>query len=193
MHPAVRAAVQRIADEANQLVSRAEGIREFRIMNRDPTEEDGYLTPAQDSPCEGAAVISPPTWDEMYGRVTATTSDSLVPTAGLRRRADGATREVRPGDRASGRVRRISRPSVRPSSVTKQPSAWASCGTGRRDDPGNTREPCGSRRDSQETGGIRESTKREGAPTRLRSTAEELARRMLQGRSSARRKEARVA
>jgi len=49
VHPAVRAAVQKLVDEANQLVSRAEGIREFRIMNRDLTEADGYLTPSSTS------------------------------------------------------------------------------------------------------------------------------------------------
>ncbi|PWZ72359.1 hypothetical protein DD902_13385, partial [Staphylococcus pseudintermedius] len=47
VHPAVRAAIQRIIDEANQLVSRAEAIREFRIMGKDLTEADGYLTPSQ--------------------------------------------------------------------------------------------------------------------------------------------------
>ena len=90
VHPAVRAAVQRIVDEANQLVSRAEGIREFRIMNRDLTEEDGYLTPlAQDSPCEGAAGFL-----LLCGRNVRPGHRHhvgfAVPSAGLRRRADGA-------------------------------------------------------------------------------------------------------
>ena len=77
MHPAVRAAVQRIVDEANQLVSRAEGIREFRIMNRDLTEEDGYLTPSHKIRRAKVLQDFSSYVDEMYGRVTATTSDSL--------------------------------------------------------------------------------------------------------------------
>lgn len=77
VHPAVRAAVQRIVDEANQLVSRAEGIREFRIMNRDLTEEDGYLTPSHKIRRAKVLEDFSSYVDEMYGRVTATTSDSL--------------------------------------------------------------------------------------------------------------------
>lgn len=77
VHPAVRAAVQRIVDEANQLVSRAEGIREFRIMNRDLTEEDGYLTPSHKIRRAKVLQDFSSYVDEMYGRVTATTSDSL--------------------------------------------------------------------------------------------------------------------
>lgn len=77
VHPAVRAAVQRIVDETNQLVSRAEGIREFRIMNRDLTEEDGYLTPSHKIRRAKVLQDFSSYVDEMYGRVTATTSDSL--------------------------------------------------------------------------------------------------------------------
>lgn len=77
VHPAVRAAVQRIVDEANQLVSRAEGIREFRIMNRDLTEEDGYLTPSHKIRRAKVLQDFSSYVDEMYGKVTATTSDSL--------------------------------------------------------------------------------------------------------------------
>ena len=77
VHPAVRAAVQRIVDEANQLVSRAKGIREFRIMNRDLTEEDGYLTPSHKIRRAKVLQDFSSYVDEMYGRVTATTSDSL--------------------------------------------------------------------------------------------------------------------
>ena len=77
VHPAVRAAVQRIVDEANQLVSRAEGIREFRIMNRDLTEEDGYLTPSHKIRRAKVLQDFSSYVDEMYGRVTATTSDSM--------------------------------------------------------------------------------------------------------------------
>ena len=39
VHPAVRAAIQKLVDEANQLVSRAEGIREFRIMQEYAAEQ----------------------------------------------------------------------------------------------------------------------------------------------------------
>ena len=77
VHPAVRAAIQKLVDEANQLVSRAEGIREFRIMNRDLTEEDGYLTPSHKIRRAKVLQDFSSYVDEMYGRVTATTSDSL--------------------------------------------------------------------------------------------------------------------
>ncbi|MFW0155183.1 AMP-dependent synthetase/ligase [Rothia sp. P6271] len=47
INPKVREAIQKFIDEANTFVSRAESIREFRIMNRDFTEEEGHLTPSQ--------------------------------------------------------------------------------------------------------------------------------------------------
>ncbi|WP_313987572.1 AMP-binding protein [uncultured Rothia sp.] len=78
VHPAVRAAVQKLVDEANQLVSRAEGIREFRIMNRDLTEEDGYLTPSQKLRRAKILQDFSSYVDEMYGKVSDSTSDSLA-------------------------------------------------------------------------------------------------------------------
>jgi len=44
--PELRAAVQEAIDGANRAVSRAEGIRVFRILPRDFTEENGELTPS---------------------------------------------------------------------------------------------------------------------------------------------------
>ncbi|MFE3829240.1 AMP-dependent synthetase/ligase [Streptomyces sp. NPDC059092] len=41
----LRAALQRAIDEANRLVSRAESIRRFRVLERDFTEAGGHLTP----------------------------------------------------------------------------------------------------------------------------------------------------
>lgn len=78
VHPAVRAAVQKLVDEANQLVSRAEGIREFRIMSRDLTEEDGYLTPSQKLRRAKILQDFSSYVDEMYGKVSDSTSDSLA-------------------------------------------------------------------------------------------------------------------
>ena len=78
VHPAVRAAVQRIIDEANQLVSRAEGIREFRIMNRDLTEEEGHLTPSQKLRRAKILQDFSSYVDEMYGKMADSTSDSLA-------------------------------------------------------------------------------------------------------------------
>ncbi len=43
---AVRAEVQKYIDEANKTVSRAESIREFRLVEQDFTEESGHLTPS---------------------------------------------------------------------------------------------------------------------------------------------------
>lgn len=78
VHPAVRAAIQKLVDEANQLVSRAEGIREFRIMNRDLTEEDGYLTPSQKLRRAKILQDFSSYVDEMYGKISDSTSDSLA-------------------------------------------------------------------------------------------------------------------
>lgn len=78
VHPAVRAAIQKLVDEANQLVSRAEGIREFRIMNRDLTEEDGYLTPSHKIRRAKVLQDFSSYVDEMYGKVSDSTSDSLA-------------------------------------------------------------------------------------------------------------------
>ena len=78
VHPAVRAAIQKLVDEANQLVSRAEGIREFRIMNRDLTEEDGYLTPSQKLRRAKILQDFSAYVDEMYGKISDSTSDSLA-------------------------------------------------------------------------------------------------------------------
>lgn len=44
--PDVLATIERAIARANKQVSRAESIREFRILDRDFTEEDGYLTPS---------------------------------------------------------------------------------------------------------------------------------------------------
>lgn len=45
-HPAVREHVQALIDKANESVSRAESIREFRIADRDFTIEAGQMTPS---------------------------------------------------------------------------------------------------------------------------------------------------
>lgn len=44
--PDVVATIERAIGRANKQVSRAESIREFRILDRDFTEEEGYLTPS---------------------------------------------------------------------------------------------------------------------------------------------------
>ncbi|HAY86816.1 MAG TPA: long-chain fatty acid--CoA ligase, partial [Micrococcus luteus] len=43
---AVRRHIQEAVDKANSLVSRAEGIREFRILDRDFSLEEGHVTPS---------------------------------------------------------------------------------------------------------------------------------------------------
>ena len=42
----VRVALQRAVDEANALVSQAESIRSFVVLDADFTEESGHLTPS---------------------------------------------------------------------------------------------------------------------------------------------------
>jgi len=44
--PELRAAIQEAVDDANQAVSRAESIREFRILPADFTVAGGELTPS---------------------------------------------------------------------------------------------------------------------------------------------------
>ena len=77
VHPAVRAAVQRIIDEANQLVSRAEAIREFRIMGKDLTEADGYLTPSQKLKRAKILQDFSAYIDDIYNRVSESANDKL--------------------------------------------------------------------------------------------------------------------
>ncbi|WP_043446993.1 AMP-dependent synthetase/ligase [Arthrobacter sp. L77] len=45
-HPAVLAEIQVLVDQANSTVSRAEAIKEFRIVTTDFTESTGHLTPS---------------------------------------------------------------------------------------------------------------------------------------------------
>ncbi len=45
-HPTVRQHIQKLIDKANESVSRAESIREFRIADRDFTIEAGQMTPS---------------------------------------------------------------------------------------------------------------------------------------------------
>jgi long-chain acyl-CoA synthetase len=44
-HEDVRAEVERAIEDANETVSRAESIREFRILRRELSQEQGELTP----------------------------------------------------------------------------------------------------------------------------------------------------
>ncbi|KQR02272.1 long-chain fatty acid--CoA ligase [Arthrobacter sp. Leaf141] len=54
--PAIRAAVQEAVDQANQLVSTAESIRSFALLDADFTVESGHLTPSLK--LKRAAVVS---------------------------------------------------------------------------------------------------------------------------------------
>ena len=42
----MRAHIQAAVDRANATVSRAEGIREFRILDRDFSQDEGHMTPS---------------------------------------------------------------------------------------------------------------------------------------------------
>jgi long-chain acyl-CoA synthetase len=44
--PGLLTEIQAAVDDANKAVSRAEGIRRFRVLAGDFTEQDGYLTPS---------------------------------------------------------------------------------------------------------------------------------------------------
>jgi long-chain acyl-CoA synthetase len=44
--PELHTELQAAVDEANKAVSRAEGVRRFRVLPGDFTEQNGYLTPS---------------------------------------------------------------------------------------------------------------------------------------------------
>ena len=65
--PIVVAAIQNAIDEANKLVSRAESIRKFVVIDRELTEASGHLTPSLK--LKRSVVMSDFAWavDEIYG------------------------------------------------------------------------------------------------------------------------------
>lgn len=65
-HPAVLEHVQRLIDKANESVSRAESIREFRIADRDFTIEAGQMTPSMKIRREAILRDFQPLVDDIY-------------------------------------------------------------------------------------------------------------------------------
>jgi len=65
--PIVVAAIQNAIDEANKLVSRAESIRKFVVIDRELTEASGHLTPSLK--LKRSVVMNDFAWavDEIYG------------------------------------------------------------------------------------------------------------------------------
>lgn len=78
VNPAVLAEVQRAVDEANTLVSRAESIRKFVVLDTDFTEASGHLTPKL-SIKRGVIVKDfAPVIEGIYNAAPATEGQSLV-------------------------------------------------------------------------------------------------------------------
>ncbi|WP_378146119.1 AMP-dependent synthetase/ligase [Cnuibacter sp. UC19_7] len=77
-NPAVLAEIQRAIDEANKLVSRAESIRKFVILENDLTEASGHLTPKLS--IKRAVIVKDyaATIDAIYDAAPATQGQSLV-------------------------------------------------------------------------------------------------------------------
>lgn len=101
-NPKVREAIQHFIDEANTFVSKAESIREFRILNRDFTEEDGHLTPSQKIKRPVVLKEFSTYIDDMYNR----TRDSM---AGQRKKFQelNAKRVERAGAKRAERAEKI--------------------------------------------------------------------------------------
>ena len=65
--PQVIAHVQKAVDRANDTVSRAEGIREFRILDRDFSADEGHMTPSLKMRRTAILKDFQPVLDEIYG------------------------------------------------------------------------------------------------------------------------------
>lgn len=105
VHPKVREAVQMFIDEANLLVSRAEAVREFRIMNKDLTEADGYLTPSQKLKRSKILKDFSAYVDDMYSRVSGDMSVRLERLQEIKEQASEKLHEY--AEQASERIEEL--------------------------------------------------------------------------------------
>lgn len=80
-HPKVREAMQRFIDEANALVSKAESIREFRILDKDFTEAEGHLTPSMKVRRKQVLADFNSYVEDIYNRTKAQVSETAAQAA----------------------------------------------------------------------------------------------------------------
>lgn len=80
-HPSVRAAIQKFIDDANALVSKAESIREFRIVDKDFTEAEGHLTPSMKVRRKQVLADFNSYIEDIYNRTKSSVSETAAQTA----------------------------------------------------------------------------------------------------------------
>ncbi|WP_237221389.1 AMP-dependent synthetase/ligase [Rothia nasimurium] len=80
-HPGVRAAIQKFIDDANAFVSKAESIREFRIVDKDFTEAEGHLTPSMKVRRKQVLADFNSYVEDIYGRAKTTVTETAAQTA----------------------------------------------------------------------------------------------------------------
>lgn len=81
VHPGVREAIQKFIDEANAFVSKAESIREFRIIDKDFTEAEGHLTPSMKVRRKQVLADFNSYVEDIYNRTKAQVSETAAQTA----------------------------------------------------------------------------------------------------------------
>lgn len=81
VHPRVREAIQKFIDEANAFVSKAESIREFRIIDKDFTEAEGHLTPSMKVRRKQVLADFNSYVEDIYNRTKAQVSETAAQTA----------------------------------------------------------------------------------------------------------------
>ncbi|MFW0120068.1 AMP-dependent synthetase/ligase [Rothia sp. CCM 9417] len=80
-HPSVRAAIQKFVDDANALVSKAESIREFRIVDKDFTEAEGHLTPSMKVRRKQVLADFNSYIEDIYNRTKTSVTETAAQTA----------------------------------------------------------------------------------------------------------------
>lgn len=81
IHPRVRESIQKFIDEANALVSKAESIREFRIIDKDFTEAEGHLTPSMKVRRKQILADFSSYVEDIYNRTKSTVTETASQTA----------------------------------------------------------------------------------------------------------------
>lgn len=81
IHPRVRESIQKFIDEANAFVSKAESIREFRIIDKDFTEADGHLTPSMKVRRKQVLADFNTYVEDIYNRTKTTVTETAAQTA----------------------------------------------------------------------------------------------------------------
>lgn len=81
IHPRVQETIQKFIDDANAFVSKAESIREFRIIDKDFTEAEGHLTPSMKVRRKQVLADFNTYVEDIYGRAKTTIAETAAHTA----------------------------------------------------------------------------------------------------------------